>query len=56
MAVLFILLIIYRPEGIMGKRELDFGDIFIIPGETDKERRQLLDKYRLTSCSGCFGK
>jgi branched-chain amino acid transport system permease protein len=28
MAVIFILLIIYRPEGIMGKRELDFNRIF----------------------------
>lgn len=28
MAVIFILLIIYRPEGIMGKRELDFSRIF----------------------------
>ncbi len=28
MAVIFILLIIFRPEGIMGKRELDFGRIF----------------------------
>jgi branched-chain amino acid transport system permease protein len=28
MAVIFILLIIFRPEGIMGKRELDFGRLF----------------------------
>ncbi len=28
MAVIFILLIIFRPEGIMGKRELDFSHIF----------------------------
>lgn len=28
MAVIFILLIIFRPEGIMGKREFDFGRIF----------------------------
>jgi branched-chain amino acid transport system permease protein len=28
MAVIFILLIIFRPEGIMGKRELDFSRIF----------------------------
>lgn len=31
MAVLFILLIIYRPEGIMGKRESDFSHIFSFP-------------------------
>ena len=28
MAVIFILLIIYRPEGIMGKREVDFSRLF----------------------------
>ncbi len=28
MAVIFILLIVFRPEGIMGKRELDFSRIF----------------------------
>jgi branched-chain amino acid transport system permease protein len=28
MAVIFILLIIFRPEGIMGKRELDFSRLF----------------------------
>jgi branched-chain amino acid transport system permease protein len=28
MAVIFILLIIFRPEGIMGKRELDFSQLF----------------------------
>jgi branched-chain amino acid transport system permease protein len=28
MAVIFILIIIFRPEGIMGKRELDFSRIF----------------------------
>jgi branched-chain amino acid transport system permease protein len=28
MAVIFILLIIFRSEGIMGKRELDFSRIF----------------------------
>jgi branched-chain amino acid transport system permease protein len=28
MSVIFILLIIFRPEGIMGKRELDFSRLF----------------------------
>ncbi len=28
MAIIFILLIIFRPEGIMGKRELDFSHLF----------------------------
>ena len=28
MAVIFIVLIIFRPEGIMGKRELDFSQLF----------------------------
>jgi branched-chain amino acid transport system permease protein len=39
MAVIFILLIIYRPEGIMGKRELDFSRIFsfLIPKAKRKE-------------------
>ena len=38
MAVIFILLIIYRPEGIMGKRELNFNELFsFLTRQTKKE-------------------
>ncbi len=38
MAVIFILLIIFRPEGIMGKRELDFGRLFSFSIQADEKK------------------
>lgn len=43
MAVIFILLIVFRPDGIMGKRELDFGHIInVITGRV--KRKEVLKK------------
>jgi branched-chain amino acid transport system permease protein len=38
MATIFILVIIYRPEGLLGGREIDFSRLFIRPHRQEKEK------------------
>ena len=37
LAVLFVVIIIFRREGILGSREVDLGNLFARRGETGKQ-------------------